>query len=82
MEDDCAGETVQTGTHDPGEHKDKGPCSPFFACGTCAASVDITTISYTIYPLALLTMHHPSYIVFAGSDYSSSLFQPPRMLTS
>jgi len=82
MEDDCAGETVQAGTHDADEHKDKGPCPPFFACGTCAASVDITTITYTIGPPVLPAMQYQSYIVFAGSDYSSSFFQPPRMLTS
>lgn len=79
MDDDGCGEaTTQTAGHAHGGEDDKGPCSPLFACGTCAAMVELhdPTLSLTAAP-AIMVRHHTFYLMRLGT-YSSSPFQPPR----
>jgi hypothetical protein len=39
VDDDCTDASTTENNRHQDEHKEKGNCSPFFACGTCAAAL-------------------------------------------
>jgi hypothetical protein len=79
MEDGCTDDiTQQENPAHPG-HEDKGPCSPFFACGTCAASIDLNSPGVVLTETQPCVVKHQSVYRFLLSSYTSSFFQPPRM---
>lgn len=78
LDDDCAGETTSASTHSPGEENDKGFCSPFSACASCAASEEISMGSFSFQQLKPAPVRYSTYITSNGEEVYSSLFQPPR----
>jgi hypothetical protein len=61
------------------QHEEKGNCSPFFACGTCAQAVEIISPSLIPEtPPALQPAHH-SFYLSKLSYYHASFFQPPKL---
>lgn len=77
--DNCNDEMAATATSHSNENDEKGNCSPFFACGTCAHAIEI------ISPVQLVPMEnqvrttHFHFYLSGLSTYHHSLFQPPRV---
>lgn len=78
QEDECIGDQLAQTSHQE-KHEDKGNCSPFFACGTCAAALDVNLTNITIENPVPPTIHHTSLYLFQLGNYSASFFQPPRL---
>jgi len=78
LDDDCAGELTQTDGDRSAENSDKGFCSPFSACASCAASVDITTGNYVVVQPPPVSPRFSEYLIANVEEVYSSLFQPPR----
>jgi hypothetical protein len=57
---------------------EKGMCSPFFACGSCAGFVQLAKhVSVPVLSVEQ-TVHHERIATSFVSGYYSSFFQPPR----
>ncbi|RYG50840.1 MAG: hypothetical protein EOO01_09775 [Chitinophagaceae bacterium] len=84
LDDDCAGELAQTENHSPERKQgdDQGFCSPFSACASCAASVDITTGVLILHQSSVAAPRFSEYLVANIEEVYSSLFQPPRACRS
>lgn len=78
LNDDCAAETTQSGSHSPHKEDCKGFCSPFSVCASCASSVEIPTGNFHFQQLKPAPVRYNAYIVANGEEVYSSLFQPPR----
>jgi hypothetical protein len=76
-EDDCSDE-VATQQDDHQQEKEKGSCSPFFACGTCAPAVEISLPVALNTPQAIRENQYHSCYFLQLSNYHAALFQPPR----
>lgn len=68
----------QTATSSQGETHEKGSCSPFFACATCAGFVQIAKQVSVPQPVLQRPAHPETFAVFFTSTYYPSFFQPPR----
>ncbi|MFT3750516.1 MAG: hypothetical protein QM768_19545 [Agriterribacter sp.] len=75
-DDDCAQEKNRPENH---SHKETGTCSPFYACGTCATSVDPVFQKLTVIDPPLVLVEHISFYLLHSGSYFSTLFQPPRI---
>jgi hypothetical protein len=76
--DGCSNENSALNDRHPEENEDKGNCSPFFACGTCAHAIEIISpVSMTLPESPVLTTYCRFYLSEL-STYHPSLFQPPR----
>jgi hypothetical protein len=80
IEDDCADEPQQEQTSAHNTHKSEGACSPFFACGTCAPSVDPLHAGVELAVSLGLSISHQSYYLLQLSSYNAPFFQPPRFV--
>jgi hypothetical protein len=75
--DDC-NLTARNHNH-TGQNEDKGNCSPFFACGTCAQAIESISPSLAAKaPLAIQPQRH-SFYLSCLSNYHASFFQPPKL---
>jgi hypothetical protein len=79
-DDDCSGEVKhsETAGHSSDEEEHSGFCSPFSACGSCAASVEMEPLSISF---SGQEQGLPLYNVYHVTDREGiypSLFQPPR----
>jgi len=73
---DCCADQVAASNHD--NHENKSICSPFFACATCPASVELTKTIQLDVPSAESLVHQHAIIKADLPPYSSSFWQPPR----
>ncbi|WP_207511939.1 hypothetical protein [Longitalea luteola] len=79
MADECDNKTSASHQPHPTDNEEKGNCSPFFACGTCAHAVEIISrVSITLPEYAVRTTYYHFYVEKLSS-YHPSLFQPPRV---
>ncbi|MBN8788075.1 MAG: hypothetical protein J0I84_13375 [Terrimonas sp.] len=76
-DDDCAQEITRPENH---SHKETGTCSPFYSCSTCAASVDPVFQKLTVTDPPSILIEHTSFYLYRLGSYSSTLFQPPRIV--
>jgi len=77
--DDCCKE-VFTESSKQHPFEEKGPCSPFFACGSCSGFTTLTRSIQVAAPVITKTTHHQQAIDLFPSAYSSGFFQPPRVV--
>ena len=79
----CAGDNCQddftTSSSTNQEPHEKAPCSPFFACGSCAGFVIMTRQVDLPDPTLEMPSHYEKIIPFFASVYYPSFFQPPRL---
>lgn len=76
LDDDCAGETASTQQEEG--NKDPGFCSPFSACASCAASVEIQTVQISVHEVLPGLPQYNAYRVSDREGTYPALFQPPR----
>ncbi|WP_315823552.1 hypothetical protein [Paraflavitalea speifideaquila] len=79
IEEDCADEPLQEVPSSHNNHKSEGACSPFFACGTCAPSVDPIHAGVEVVVSTPLSIDHQSFFLLQLSSYTAPFFQPPRL---
>jgi hypothetical protein len=79
----CAGDNCQedftTSASTNQGSDEKSPCSPFFACGSCAGFVIMTKQVNLPDPTPEMPSHHEKITPFFASAYYFSFFQPPRL---
>jgi hypothetical protein len=76
VDDCCADRLVNTTNHD--KHNNEGTCSPFFACATCPASVELAKSVKLDFLAVGNLIHHQQIIELPLPSYSSSFWKPPR----
>jgi hypothetical protein len=74
--DDCCADQAIAANHN--NHENEGICSPFFACATCSASVELTKTIQLDFPSAESLVHQHAIMKSDLPSYSSSFWQPPR----
>jgi hypothetical protein len=78
MRDNCLNETAQQKRDSQQDQQEKGTCSPFFACGACAALADLHTPCIALSNMPAVILTHHSFYLLQLSTYCASTFQPPR----
>jgi hypothetical protein len=76
LDDDCGNET--SATHPDDGDRNEGLCSPFSACASCAASVEIQTMQIAVQELLPALPQYNTFRVNDREGIYSDLFQPPR----
>jgi hypothetical protein len=75
---DACNEQELTSSQKENKQQPEGNCSPFFACATCPASVELSKPMELIIPVEQKPVHHHQLVKFNFTTYTASFFQPPR----
>ncbi|WP_276483442.1 hypothetical protein [Paraflavitalea pollutisoli] len=78
MHDDCADEVAVSVTNHEEEKKDEA-CSPFFACGTCPAAVEVAKAPLIDVPETTVQPVHGAVYLVRLATFTADWFQPPRL---
>lgn len=78
MADDCNNKGSALHKPHPADNEEKGSCSPFFACGTCAHAIETISPVSIILPESAAQTNYCHFYLSELSTYHPSLFQPPR----
>jgi hypothetical protein len=77
--DNCDDEITTQNDSQKHHQDEKGTCSPFFSCGTCAPAIEIATSVALDIPQTAKEIQYHSFYFLQLSYYHAALFQPPRV---
>jgi hypothetical protein len=78
--DDCCVDKSGSTSHNENQQKEKGNCSPFFACAACAAFVELAKPIQLTEPVFQKAVHPEKMFSSILSGYFHSFWQPPRLV--